>query len=78
MSKQHDILPAVLRVVLKHAPDALWFDEHPEAVEFWEQWLVEHKERQLRQGETLGPVITRCSDLMPAPWPYLDERSVEH
>jgi len=51
-----------------------WFDDHPDAVDVWQQWLNEHKERQHSGGERIGPLLARYPNLIPDFWDYLDER----
>ena len=53
---------------------APWFDDHPDAVELWQQWLAEHSERQVTRGKKLGDVIRKFPDMMSDLWPYLDHR----
>lgn len=52
---------------------ARWFDEHPDAVKLWQQWLVEHQTRQLTRGEELGPLVSQFPNQVPDFWNHLDE-----
>ena len=52
---------------------APWFDNHPEAVELWQRWLDEHKERQLSRGNQVGPLLQQFPNQMPDFWNHLDE-----
>lgn len=58
---------------------APWFEDHSDVVELWEQWLVEHADRQMSRGRKLGPIIRRFPDMMSDLWPHLDARfSIGH
>ena len=51
---------------------APWFEDHPDAVQVWQQWLNEHKKRQLTDGAQLGPLLQQFPNQMPDFWDHLD------
>jgi len=51
---------------------APWYDEHPDAVQLWQQWLNEHRTRQLSRGNQLGPLLQQFPNQMPDVWNHLD------
>ena len=53
---------------------APWFEDHPDAVELWKQWLDEHRARQLSRGKQLGPLVRKFPEQVTDFWPYLDQR----
>jgi len=52
---------------------APWFDDHPDAVQLWQQWLDEHKQRLLSRGNQLGPLQQQFPDQMPDFRNHLDK-----
>ncbi len=70
MERLHDPDGIVQRAMDRVAP---WFDEHPDAAELWQQWLEEHRERQLSGGSQLGSLLKQFPSQVPDLWSHLDD-----
>lgn len=72
-----------LKMEMLHDPDRIvkqtmeriapWFDEHPDAAQLWQQWLDEHKARQLSRGTQVGPLLKQHPNQIPDFWNHLDD-----
>lgn len=49
-----------------------WFQDHPEAVALWEQWIAEYAESRRTRGANRGELIRRFPYAVPHLWPHLD------
>ena len=67
----HDPNGVVQKTKAKIAP---WFENRPDAVRLWQQWLAEHRERQLSQGRQLGPLVKQFPNQVPDFWDHLDRQ----